>query len=118
MGDTRRPVCCGIRANRAVATKVEGGILQSLSWAIDEKMTFDESRRTGLDWGSYPILRFDQAPGSIEIDVMDRPHMPAKRRRARPLPRFPNAIADGTGVRLRAMPLTPARLKAAIGVEG
>jgi CO/xanthine dehydrogenase Mo-binding subunit len=30
----------------------------------------------------------------------------------------PAAIADASGARLRDMPLTPARLKAAIGVAG
>ncbi|UYY58430.1 xanthine dehydrogenase family protein molybdopterin-binding subunit [Sphingomonas sp. S2-65] len=103
-----------------IRNQVEGGILQSLSWAIHEEMTFDESKRTGFDWGSYPILRFDQAPGSIEIEVMDRPGMPflgaGETAQGPTSAALANAIADATGVRLRAMPLTPVRLKAAIGV--
>jgi CO/xanthine dehydrogenase Mo-binding subunit len=105
-----------------IRNQVEGGIIQSLSWAIHEEMTFDESKRTGFDWGSYPILRFDQVPGSIMIDVMDRPGMPflgaGETAQGPTSAALANAIADATGVRLRDMPLTPARLKEGIGVLG
>ena len=103
-----------------IRNQVEGGIIQSLSWAIHEEMTFDESKRTGFDWGSYPILRFDQVPGSIEVEVMDRPGLPflgaGETAQGPTSAALANAIADATGVRLRDMPLTPAKLKAAIGV--
>ena len=105
-----------------IRNQVEGGIIQSLSWAIHEEMTFDESKRTGFDWGSYPILRFDQVPGSIIIDIMDRPGMPflgaGETAQGPASAALANGIADATGVRLRDMPLTPARLKAGIGVVG
>lgn len=105
-----------------IRNQVEGGIIQSLSWAIHEEMTFDESKRTGFDWGSYPILRFDQVPGSIEVEIMDRPGMPflgaGETAQGPTSAALANAIADATGARLRDMPLTPARLKAAIGVAG
>jgi CO/xanthine dehydrogenase Mo-binding subunit len=103
-----------------IRNQVEGGIIQSLSWAIHEEMTFDESKRTGFDWGSYPILRFDQVPGSIEVEVMHRPGLPflgaGETAQGPTSAALANAIADATGVRLRDMPLTPAKLKAAIGV--
>ncbi|WP_216360205.1 molybdopterin cofactor-binding domain-containing protein [Sphingobium yanoikuyae] len=103
-----------------IRNQVEGGIIQSLSWAIHEEMTIDESKRTGFDWGSYPILRFDQVPGSIDVEVMRRPGLPflgaGETAQGPTSAALANAIADATGARLRDMPLTPARLKAAIGV--
>lgn len=105
-----------------IRNQVEGGIIQSLSWAIHEEVTFDESRRTSFDWGSYPILRFDQVPDSIDVTIMDRPGMPflgsGETAQGPTSAALANAIADATGVRLRDMPMTPARLKAAIGVTG
>lgn len=102
--------------------QVEGGIIQSLSWAIHEEMTYDDSKRTGFDWGSYPILRFDQVPGSIDIDIMDRPGMPflgaGETSQGPTSAALANAIADATGIRMRDMPITPAKLKARIGVTG
>ena len=120
-------ICAAIDAGQpanpnGIRNQAEGGIIQSLSWAIHEEMTYDESKRTGFDWGSYPILRFDQVPGSIEIDVVDRPGMPflgaGEAAQGPTSAALANAIADATGARLRDMPLTPAKLKAAIGVSG
>jgi len=105
-----------------IRNQVEGGVLQSLSWAIHEEVTFDESKRTSFDWGSYPILRFDQVPESVSVEVMKRPGLPflgaGETAQGPTSAALANAIADATGVRLRDMPLTPAKLKAAIGVTG
>ncbi len=103
-----------------IRNQVEGGIIQSLSWAMVEEVTFDDSRRTSFDWGSYPILRFDQIPGSIDVHVLDRPAMPflgaGETAQGPTSAALANAIVDATGIRLRDMPLTPRKLKAAIGV--
>lgn len=103
-----------------IRNQVEGGIIQSLSWALLEEVTYDETRRTSFDWGSYPILRFDQVPGAIDVHVMDRPGQPflgaGETAQGPASAALANAIADATGARLRDMPFTPARVKAAIGV--
>lgn len=105
-----------------IRNQVEGGILQSLSWAIHEEVTFDESKRTSFDWGTYPILRFDQVPDSVAVEVMQRPGLPflgaGETAQGPTSAALANAIMDATGVRLRDMPLTPEKLKAAIGVLG
>ena len=105
-----------------IRNQVEGGIIQSLSWAIHERVDFDESKRTSFDWGTYPILRFDQVPGAIDVHVMDRPGMPflgaGETAQGPASAALANAIADATGARLRDMPLTPEKLKAAIGFGG
>ncbi|KUR74861.1 molybdopterin cofactor-binding domain-containing protein [Novosphingobium sp. FSW06-99] len=102
-----------------IANQVEGGIIQSLSWATREAVTFDTSRRTSFDWGTYPILRFRDIPGVIDVHVMDRPGQPflgaGETAQAPASAALANALADATGVRLRDMPLTPAAVLAALG---
>ncbi|MEI9852904.1 MAG: hypothetical protein WDN24_20850 [Sphingomonas sp.] len=86
-------------------------------------MTYDQTRRTSFDWGqlSDPALRSGARHHRRESHGPLRPAVPGrggKRRRGRHRPALANAIADATGIRLRDLPLTPARLKAAIGPGG
>jgi CO/xanthine dehydrogenase Mo-binding subunit len=105
-----------------VRNQVEGGIIQSLSWATIEAVTYDASKRTSFDWGTYPILRFNAVPGSIAVQVMDRPGQPflgaGETAQGPTSAALANALADATGARLRDMPLTPEKVKAAIGLTG
>lgn len=102
--------------------QVEGGIIQSLSWAMFEELTYDESKRTSFDWGTYPIGRFADVPDEVEVHIMSRPGLPflgaGETSQGPASAALANAIADATGIRLRDMPLTPEKLKAAIGVAG
>jgi CO/xanthine dehydrogenase Mo-binding subunit len=45
-----------------LTNQIEGAILQSMSWTLFESVTFDERRITGVDWASYPIMRFSAVP--------------------------------------------------------
>lgn len=113
-------VDCGQPANSdGVRNQIEGGLVQSLSWTGHEAVRFAADRRASFDWSSYPILRFDDVPGSVEVVVMDRPGAPflgtAEAAQGPSAAALANAIADATGVRLRDMPLSPERLKAALG---
>ncbi len=105
-----------------IRNQVEGGIIQSLSWAMLEAVTYDQSKRTSFDWGTYPILRFKDVPGSIDVHVMDRPGQPflgaGETAQGPASAALANALADATGSRLRDMPLTPEKVKAAIGLAG
>ena len=58
-----------------VRAQVEGSILQTVSRVLMEEVKFDRSRVSSVDWASYPILRFSEAP-KIEIDLVDRPTEP------------------------------------------
>ncbi|MBP2308628.1 molybdopterin-dependent oxidoreductase [Azospirillum melinis] len=113
-------VDCGQPANPdSVRNQIEGGLVQSLSWTGREAVRFAPDRRASFDWSSYPILRFDDVPGSVEVVVMDRPGAPflgtAEAAQGPSAAALANAIANATGVRLRDMPLSPDRLKAALG---
>ncbi|WP_118134583.1 molybdopterin cofactor-binding domain-containing protein [Oceanicella sp. SM1341] len=102
-----------------IRNQVEGGIVQSLSWALREAVTFDSEKRTSFDWGSYPILRFADVPGSVSVHVLARPGQPflgaGETAQGPASAALANAIADATGLRLRHMPFTPARVKSALG---
>jgi CO/xanthine dehydrogenase Mo-binding subunit len=117
----RRVVCahdCGLVVNPdALRNQIEGAIVQALSRAIHEEVTFDRSRVTSVTWASYPILRFSEAP-RIEVILIDRPDQPlwgAGEAATVPVAgALGNAFFDATGVRLRRVPMTPDRVKAAL----
>jgi nicotinate dehydrogenase subunit B len=103
-----------------IRNQVEGGIIQSLSWTSREAVRFDATRRTSFDWSSYPILRFSDVPRAIEVHIINRPGSPflgtGEAAQGPAGAALANALADATGIRLRDLPLSPRRVKAAIGV--
>jgi nicotinate dehydrogenase subunit B len=102
-----------------VRNQIEGAIVQAISWTRDEAMDFDGQRRTGFDWSTYPILRFQEAPRSVEVHVLDRPGQPflgaGEAGQGPAGAAFCNAVTDAIGKRVRDLPLSADRLKAAIG---
>ena len=117
----RRVVCahdCGLIVNpEGLRNQVEGCIVQTLSRALHEEVTFDRSRVTSVDWVSYPILRFPEAP-VVEVILIDRPNEPlvgaGEAATAPVAAALANAVFDATGVRLRTVPFTPTRVKTAL----
>jgi CO/xanthine dehydrogenase Mo-binding subunit len=122
--DVRRVTCahdCGLVVNPdALKNQVEGCIVQTLSRALHEEVTFDRTHVTSLDWASYPILRFPEAP-QVDVVLIDRPDQPllgaGEAATAPVAAALANAIFDATGVRLRTAPFTSARVRAALGRE-
>ncbi|KRR00090.1 xanthine dehydrogenase family protein molybdopterin-binding subunit [Bradyrhizobium valentinum] len=98
--------------------QIEGAIVQSMSWTLYESVTFDDTRITSIDWQTYPILRFDAVPESIEVHIIDRPGQPflgsGETGQGPTAASIANAIANATGKRLRNLPLTRKRIKEAI----
>jgi nicotinate dehydrogenase subunit B len=105
-----------------VRNQVEGGMLQALSWTLFEKVTFDRTRVTSIDWSAYPILRFADVPDSVEVHIVDRPgdaffgvaeavHGPAGAALA-------NAIRDAVGLRLYDPPFTSSKINEALRAQG
>ncbi|MBV9218569.1 MAG: xanthine dehydrogenase family protein molybdopterin-binding subunit [Methylobacteriaceae bacterium] len=103
-----------------IRNQIEGGIVQSTSWTLYEAVTFEADRITSVDWSGYPILRFPAVPGSIEVHVIDRPGEPylgtGEAAQGPTAAALANAVADATKTRLRELPLTRERIKAAIGI--
>jgi CO/xanthine dehydrogenase Mo-binding subunit len=120
----RRVVCahdCGLIVNPdALRNQIEGCIVQTLSRALHEETTFDRSRVTSVDWASYPVLTFPEAP-AIEVILIDRPDQPllgaGEAATAPVAAALGNAVFDATGVRLRTAPFTRARVRAALGAS-
>jgi nicotinate dehydrogenase subunit B len=100
-----------------VRNQVEGGVIQTVSRTLIEELKFDRSRVTSLDWASYPILTFPDVP-DVVVDLIDRPtEVPwgAGEPACAVVPAaISNAIFDATGARLRSVPFTPDRVKAAL----
>jgi len=96
--------------------QLEGNIIQTVSRTLKEELKFDRSMVTSLDWASYPILTFTEVP-EIVMDLIDRPTLPpwgAGEPSAAVVPSaISNAVFDATGVRLRSVPFTPAKVKTA-----
>jgi CO/xanthine dehydrogenase Mo-binding subunit len=117
----RRVVCahdCGLVVNpNALRNQVEGGIVQTLSRALHEEVQFDESRVTSLDWATYPILKFPEAP-TVEVILVARPEQPlwgaGEASTVTVAAALGNAVFDATGARLRRVPFTAAMVKAAL----
>jgi len=103
-----------------VRNQIEGAILQSLSWTLYENVSFDDTRITSVDWSKYPILRFDAVPDSVEVHIVDRAGEPflgcGEAGQGPAAAAVANAIADAIGKRLRDLPLSGARVKAATGI--
>jgi len=97
--------------------QLEGNIIQTVSRTLIEELKFDRSTVTSLDWASYPILTFPDVP-EIVMDLIDRPALPpwgAGEPSAAVVPSaISNAVFDATGVRLRSIPYTPEKVKAAM----
>jgi CO/xanthine dehydrogenase Mo-binding subunit len=112
----RRVVCahdCGLVVNPdALRNQIEGGIVQTLSRALHEEVQFDASRVTSVDWGSYPILTFPEAP-EVEVILVSRPEEPlwgaGEASTVTVAAALANAIFDATAVRLRRAPFRGVR---------
>ena len=103
-----------------IRNQIEGAIVQSLSWTGLEAVGFDAERRTSFDWSAYPIARFQDVPDGVKVRVIDRPGQPflgaGEAGQGPAAAALANAIADATGRRLRDLPLSAERVKAAIRV--
>jgi nicotinate dehydrogenase subunit B len=110
---------CGQIVNPdGVRNQIEGCIVQTVSRVIKEAVTFDRSKVTSIDWASYPILTFAEIP-DVVIDLIDRQTEPpwgaGEPTCAVVASAIGSAIFEATGVRLRSVPFTPAKVKAALG---
>jgi nicotinate dehydrogenase subunit B len=100
-----------------VRNQIEGGAVQSTSWTLLERVRFDRRRITSVDWETYPILPFSQAPEvRVELAPGDgNPSVGAGEAAQGPAAgAIGNALAAAVGVRVRDLPLTPEAVVRAI----
>ena len=87
----------------AVENQMSGCLIQGCSRALLEEVRFSKVRQTSLDWASYPILRFKDAPGVTTV-VVQRVNEPStgsgEPATVAVAAAIGNAFFDATGVRL------------------
>jgi CO/xanthine dehydrogenase Mo-binding subunit len=96
------------------ANQLEGGAVQATSWALKESVRFDRTRITSNAWESYPILRFSEVP-EVEVVLMPSTERSVGAGEAAMGPAvaaIANAVFDATGVHVRDLPMTPAKIAA------
>jgi putative selenate reductase molybdopterin-binding subunit len=116
-------VDCGQVVNPQMAEgQVEGAAIQSLGYALYERMPFDAAGRMRFrSLRDYTIAAATDVPELVTILVPT--HEPTGPFGAKaiaeipingPAPAIANAVADAIGVRIRELPLTPDRVLAAL----
>src|SRR5262249_40245387 len=101
-----------------LTNQIEGGIIQSVSWTLKGEVRLAQGRFVALDWGGYPILTRPDVP-IVEVELINRPtdrSLGAGEASLGPAAAaVVNGLANAAGKRIRDLPLTPERVKTALG---
>ena len=113
---------CGPISNPdGLKIQIEGGTLQGMSRALSEEVTWDDQNVTSVDWGTYHSLGFEFEVPVVESVLINRIGAPATGAGETAITvvaaAIGNAIFDATGARLREVPFTPQRIKAALAAK-
>jgi nicotinate dehydrogenase subunit B len=113
---------CGPVSNPdGLRNQIEGGILQGTSRALGEEITWDDRKVTSVDWRTYHSLPLGIEVPAIESVLIDRPDARATGAGETAITlsaaAIGNAIFDATGARIRQVPFTPERVKAALSAK-
>jgi len=114
---------CGPISNPdGLRNQIEGGVLQGTSRALGEEITWDDRKVTSIDWRTYNTLPLGIRVPVIESVLIDRPAAEATGAGETAITlaaaAIGNAIFDATGARIREVPFTPDRVKAALSSRG
>ena len=97
--------------------QMEGGILQSISWALKEQVRFDGRAIATQTWDDYPILKFSEVP-EVNVRLVDRPEEAplgcAEAAQGPTAAALANALRRAIGVPVRDLPFTRDRIIAAL----
>ena len=118
---TRIVMCadCGPISNPdGLRNQLEGGALHGMSRTLLEEVTWDAQKVTSFDWRTYPSIPVGGSIPKMETYLINQPDGKAMGAGETSTPvtaaAIGNAIFDATGVRLRSVPFTPDKVKAAI----
>jgi nicotinate dehydrogenase subunit B len=116
---------CGLIVNPdGLRNQIEGNVVQGISRALKEEVNYTDDRITTTVWESnsfnplpqYTPIRFNEVP-PIEIILIDRPREPAWGAGEPAIgtvgAAIANAVFAATGKRIRTLPMTPDRVRAA-----
>ena len=100
-----------------IINQTEGGIIQTVSWALKEAIQYDRSRILTQNWMDYPILNFEEVP-DVDVTIINRPELPplgaGEGAQGPTASAIANAVYNAMGIRLRDMPFTRERVLAAL----
>lgn len=101
-----------------IRNQMQGGFIQASSWTLFEELRWSQTAITSRDWSSYPILRFEDVPARVDVHIIDRPDQPflgtGEAAAGPTAAAIANAVAHATRARIRQLPLSQARVKAAL----
>ena len=101
-----------------IRNQVEGGTLQGVSRALLEEVTWNADRVTSVDWRTYRPLYLGADVPKVESVLINQTDVAAMGAGETAVTvaaaAIGNAFFDATGVRLREIPFTPERVKAAL----
>jgi CO/xanthine dehydrogenase Mo-binding subunit len=114
---------CGPISNPdGLRNQIEGGILQGMSRALVEEVTWDDKQVTSKDWATYDSLYLGFEIPTIDVILMNPTGVSATGAGETAITvvaaAIGNAIFDATVARLREAPFTAERVKAALQVNG
>jgi CO/xanthine dehydrogenase Mo-binding subunit len=93
-----------------------------MSRALSEEVTWDDRQVTSIDWSTYPSLRLGIEVPVIECVLINRSDVEGTGAGETAITvaaaAIGNAIFDASGARLRQIPFTPTRVKAALEARG
>jgi CO/xanthine dehydrogenase Mo-binding subunit len=97
--------------------QAEGCCIQGIGRSLIEEIKWDSNGMITKDWATYPVMRFKDIP-KFDFQVISRPDQPAVGAGEVLVTNMPaaisNAIFDATGKRMRQVPFTRDRVKAAL----
>ena len=113
---------CGLVVNKLTCeTQINGGIIMGMGYALYEERVMDSATGVVLNpnFETYKLPNFADVP-EIEVDLDGHARARRHRRRrtvppSRPPAAIANAVANALGVRVSSLPITPARVLAALG---
>jgi nicotinate dehydrogenase subunit B len=101
--------------------QVEGGALQGLSRCLGEEVTWDHEKVTSVDWRTYHSLPLGFEVPKIEAVLINRTEGEVMGAGETSITLVAaavgNAIFDATGARIRQVPFTAERIKAALSAR-
>jgi nicotinate dehydrogenase subunit B len=97
--------------------QIEGGITMGLSAALSEEIEFSGGKIDTVNFGTYHITRFSDAP-PVDVILVENPDIPPQGCGEPAITTvgaaLANAIFDAVGARVYTLPMTPERILAAM----
>ncbi len=109
--------CSMTRSAWSSRQQMEGSIMMGLGYTLTEEVRFKDGEVLERNFDTYELPRFSWLP-KIETILIDNPEVAASGCGEPPIVNMgaviANAIYDAVGARLLQLPMTPARIQAAL----